>query len=112
MGKPHGIDVVLHEKVMTGADPFGRPIWEETATVVHNVVVGSPTTQEVIDTLNLTGKQMVYQLGIPKGDTHKWTDCRISFFGQDFRAIGPVLQGIEDLVPLDWHKVVRVERYE
>ena len=107
----HGITVTLYEKTETGIDGFGRPIYEETPVQVENVLVGEPSTQEVIDTLNLTGKHLVYTLGIPKGDVHTWTDRKICFFGEAFRAIGFPTQGIEDLIPLSWNKKLKVERY-
>ena len=112
MGKIHGITVMLHNKVQTGNDGFGRPVYEETAVAVDNVIVGEPTGQEITDTLNLTGKRLAYTLGIPKGDTHVWTDRKVSFFGETFRTIGAPVQGIEDLIPLDWNKKVQVERFE
>ena len=105
----HGIDVTLYERTQTGADAFGAPTWEETPVTVKNVLVAPVDAQEVLDTLNLTGKRAVYQLGIPKGDTHNWEDCRVDFFGQSFRVIGPVIEGIEELIPLSWNRKVQVE---
>lgn len=107
----HGMTVILYNKTETGRDAFDVPIYTETAEQVSNVLVGQPTSQEILDTLNLTGKKAVYTLGIPKGDTHTWTDRKIEFFGQTFRAIAMPVQGIEDLVPLDWNKKIMVERY-
>lgn len=108
----HGISVVLYGKRKTGADGFGRPIYENTQEIVENVLVGEPSAEEVVDTLNLTGKHLEYVLGIPKGDSHTWTDRKIRFFEQDFRAISAPTQGIEDMIPLEWNKKVKVERYE
>ena len=110
--KLHGITVTLHDKQKTGEDGFGRPIYTDIPVSVENVIVGEPSAQEITDVLNLTGKRLAYILGIPKGDEHTWTDRKVSFFGEDFRAIGPPSQGIEDLIPLDWNKKVQVERFE
>ena len=111
--KPHGITVLLYEKTKTGVDAFGRPVYtEDIPTAVDNVLVGEPAPQEVIDTLNLTGKRLAYTLGIPKGDDHTWTDRKVGFFGEVFRVIGPPSQGIEDLIPLSWNRKVQVERFE
>lgn len=112
MGKISGMTVVLHGKTKTGEDAFGRPVYTETAEAVENVLVGRPSAQEVLDTYNLTGKHAVYTLGIPKGDTHTWTDRKITFFGQDWKAIAIPIQGIEENIPLDWNKQIKVERYE
>ena len=107
-----GITVTLHEREQTGMDDFNRPIYEETAVSVENVLVGQPTEQEILDTLELTGRRAVYTLGIPKGDAHVWTDRKVSFFGQDFRVIGAPVQGIEAMIPLEWNKKARCERID
>ena len=112
MGKPHGIAVTLYTKTKSSTDDFGAPVYTETAVTVENVIIGEPTTEEITDVLNLYGKRLAYTLGIPKGDTHDWTDRKVSFFGQNFRTFGEVTQGIEDLIPLSWNKKVRVARYE
>lgn len=107
-----GIDIILYDKVKTGEDPFGRPTYTETPVAVENVLVGEPTGEEITDILNLYGKHVVYTLAIPKGDTHTWTDRKVEFFGETFRAIGAPTQGIDALIPLAWNKKIRVERYE
>lgn len=112
MGKIHGITVLLYDKQKTGIDAFGRPVYSEIPVAVDNVLVGEPAPQEIVDTLNFTGKRLAYTLGIPKGDDHTWTDRRVSFFGEMFRVIGSPSQGIEDLIPLSWNKKVQVERFE
>lgn len=112
MGRLHGIPIILYNKIQTGVDGFNRPVYEEEPEVIENVLVGQPTAQEVTDALNLTGKQAIFALGIPKGDAHVWTDRTVEFFGEKFRTFSRPTQGIEDLVPLDWHKTIMVEKYE
>lgn len=107
-----GITVTLYDKEKTGTDKFGRAIYSETPVSVDNVLVGEPSTEAVIDELNLTGKHIAYTLAIPKGDLNTWTDRKVGFFGELFRVIGEPTQGIEDNIPLSWNKKVRVERYE
>ena len=68
---------------------------------IYNVLIGEPA---------IDGKS--YILGIPKGDTHTWTDRKIGFFGRIFRSIGLPEQGIEANIPLSWHKKVKVEYAE
>lgn len=106
-----GITVTLYNRTSDSTDEFNRPIYTETAIAVDNVLVGQPTTDEITDTLNLTGKHLAYVLAIPKGDTHTWTDRTVEFFGEKFRTIGEPTMGIEHLIPLSWNKKVRVERY-
>lgn len=107
-----GIDVILYEKREAGKDGFGSPIYEVVQEVVENVLVGSPSAEESINELNLSGKRIAFVLGIPKGDNHNWEDAEVAFFGKRFKTFGGVMQGIEELVPMDWHKKVKVELYE
>lgn len=104
-----GITVTLYVKTQTGTDPFGNPEYTEVPTSVANVLVHPASEQEITDTLNLTGRKAVYTLAIPKDDAHDWTNVRVAFFGQKFRTIGMAIQGIDDLVPLEWNKKVRCE---
>lgn len=107
-----GIDVVLYTKTQTGTDPLGAPVYTQTAETVQNVLVGEPTTDDLINELQLYGKRLAYTLAIPKGDTHDWKDTEVEFFGRRFRTYGDVVQGVEHLVPLSWNKKVKVEAYE
>lgn len=107
-----GMPVTLIVKTQTGTDPFRRPVYTETEEVVENVLVGQPSTDEITNELSLSGKRIAYVLGIPKGDTHDWTDAEVRFFGMRFRTIGVPMQGIEANIPLCWGKNVKVERYE
>lgn len=104
-----GITITLYDRVKTGVDGFNRPTYQDLPVFVDNVLVIPMSETEVLDTLNLTGRRAIYQLAIPKGDQHDWTDKDISFWGRRFRAVGDVLEGIDDLIPLDWNKKVRVE---
>lgn len=107
-----GMTIRLYDKVKTGEDEFGRPIYAPVPIDVDDVLVGEPTSEEAVDTLNLTGKRLAYTLAIPKGDTNVWTDRIVEFFGGKFKTIGEPVQGIEANIPLRWHKKVKVERYE
>ena len=111
MGRLRGRTVILYDKVETGIDPFGRSVYEDVPIEVDNVLIGNPTPQEVVDTLNLTGKRAAYTLGIPKGDAHVWTDRKVEFFGEVFHTIAIPAKGQDELIPLDWSQNVMVERY-
>lgn len=112
MGRLHGVTITLFERTQSGTDPFNRPVYTETAVPVENVLIGEPSTQDIVDVLNLTGKKLAYTLAIPKGDAHEWTNRTVEFFGERFRTIGEPTQGIEALIPLEWNRKVKVERYE
>ena len=106
-----GRTVVLLEKQQTGVDAFNRPTYAEVPVEVENVLIAPLSDQEVLDTLNLTGRKAVYQLGIPKGDAHVWENQRVQFFGQTWQVIGIPTEGQDELIPLFWNKKVKVERY-
>jgi hypothetical protein len=106
-----GMTVQLAVKTVTGYDPFGAPIEIEELIDVEDVLVGQPTTDDVINTIQLYGKKIEYVLGIPKGDTHNWTDAEVIIWGQRFRTIGYPQTGIQENIPLRWGQNVRVERY-
>lgn len=106
-----GIPIVLYERVQTGEDEFNRPIYSEVPKVINNVLIGEPSTEDVVAELNLSGKRLAYTLAIPKGDTNTWTNRTVEFFGEKFRTIGEPTQGLDHLIPLAWNKKVKVERY-
>lgn len=110
--KPHGIDVILHEKVSSGFDELGQEIITDTTKIVSNVLVVPASSEDIINELTLSGKHIIYQLGIPKGNTDNWTDATVEFFDAKWRTVGIPEEGIEDLIPLSWNKKIKVERYE
>ena len=113
MGRISGITVTLYDQVQTGIDGFNRPVYTETGTAVDNVLVAPLSSTELLEMFNLTGRKAVYQLGIPKGDTHDWSaGKKFRFFDADWRIIAIPTEGIDGMIPLDWNKKVQVERYE
>ena len=78
---------------------------------IKNVLVAPTSEEEILDTLNLTGRKAVYTLAIPKGDQHQWENQDVTFFGERWHTIGMPVEGIETMIPLEWNKKVRVERY-
>lgn len=112
MAKLKGTTVILWTKRETGRDEFNAPLFEDVKTEVENVLISPSRAEDVTFALDLYGKKAVYTLAIPKGDTHGWEDSEVEFFGKRFRVFGPVLEGIESLIPLDWNKKVTVERVE
>lgn len=106
-----GTTIQLVVKTQTGTDAFGAPIYTEELVNVADVLVGSPTTDEITDSLNLYGKKIEYMLGIPKGDTHTWEDAEVIIWGNRFRTFGYPITGEQANIPLRWGQNVRVERY-
>lgn len=107
----HGQTIKLFNRVQTGVDAFNAPVYEEVPEDVDNILVCPASTEAVQDNLQLYGKHAVYELLIPKGDTHQWEDRVVSFFGKRWRTFGDVLQWLEPLTPGLWNRKVRVEWY-
>ena len=95
----------------TGEDDFGNDIVTETIEEVPGVLVGSPTQDDIVNALQLYGKKVSYVLGIPKGDTHNWTDAEVEIWGDKYRTIGFPVTGESENIPLRWGQNVKVERY-
>lgn len=112
MARIKGITVTLISKQQTGTDPFDNPIFEDVEIEVDNVLVSPTKSEEALNQQNLTGRTATYTLAIPKGDTNTWENQEVRFFGERWRVFGVPLQGIEEMIPLDWNKKVTVERYE
>lgn len=112
MARIKGITVTLINNKEVGRDPFDNPIFEDVEIEVENVLIKPTSTEDVVNTKDLTGRTAVYTLAIPKGDTNTWENQEVRFFGERWRVFGIPLQGIEELIPLDWNKKVMVERYE
>lgn len=109
-----GITVTLYESEPIGTDPFGAPVMptSENGVQVENVLVSPVSSEDLVNDTALYGKRTVYELGIPKGDTHNWEEKRVDFFGERFQTVGEVVKGIEGMIPLEWNGKVKVVRYE
>lgn len=106
-----GITVTLYERTQTGKDAFNAPVYDETPVSVENVLVSPVASAEIVNDLQLYGKRAEYELCIPKGDTHVWDDRTVEFFGSTWRTFGFSMLLIDDMVPLDWNRKVKVARY-
>lgn len=106
-----GTTVKLVVKTKTSTDPFGNPICTEELVDVPDVLVGSPSSDDVVNALQLYGKKIAYTLGIPKGDTHTWVDAEVEIWGERFRTIGFPITGEKANIPLRWGQNIQVERY-
>ncbi len=95
------------KQLIKGSDVI---LWDNgIPETISNVLIGEPNSQDMTNFSDESGL-ITYILAIPKGDSHVWTDRKISFFGENFRTIGYSIQGIEENIPLAWHKKVKVQR--
>lgn len=118
MARIKGTTVILYTEVQTGEDPFGNPIYEEVPVEVDSVLVGEPSTDDITSATQMFGKVISYMLGIPKGDTHDWTDKEVEWtdaYGHvhKVKTFGFPITGIEANIPesLPWHMKMRCEEY-
>ena len=106
-------EVFLYKKLDTGRrDKTNRPITEEVAIRVEGVLVAPVSIEEVITTVNLTGKKAIYQIAIPKGDDNDWDNAKVLYNGKFYRTIGIPEEGMDENIPLKWNRKIKVERYE
>lgn len=107
----HGITVLLGIKTQTGTDPFGKEQFTENFIPVKNVLVAPQATNEQVgtDPAELTGRRAVYQIAIPKGDTHSWYGSHVQIWGKTWTVTGEVRRGIDDMLPLAWNDIYQVE---
>lgn len=110
-----GVKVTLEKRTQTSTDPFGQSVYSITTVDVNDVLVGEPSTEDITNTLAMYGKQVVYTLAIPKGDTNDWVDTYVSLpepMGGKYHTIGVPTAGIEENIPLRWNKKVHLEKFE
>lgn len=104
MSMLHGVKIIIHVKREIGRDPLNMPIYEYSKEYVENVLIMPIATSD-------TSGESDYsecQIAIPKGDQHEWRNTFVEFFGKKWRTVGKPLEGIEAMLPLDWHKKVTV----
>ena len=107
-----GETIILIEKTITGKNPIGEPIATSQEVEVEDVLIGTPSTDAIVQDMNLYGKRLAYVLGIPKGDKHNWKDVEVYIRGQRFKSYGFPLTQTEENVPGKWNTQVKVECYE
>ena len=106
-----GIPIKVYQTYQTGTDEFNAPIYQESPVLVENVLVMPSSPESIVADLQLYGKRAEYELCIPKGNTLDWCDKRVEFFGKTWKTFGFPQEWIEENVPLDWNRKVKVERY-
>lgn len=118
MARIRGTTVTLYEEIITGYDPLGEPITEENPVEVENVLIGEPSSDDIVTSTSLFGKTISYMLAIPKGDDHDWVNKKVSWtdaYGNTHtvKTFGYPITGIEDNIPIQipWHMKVRCEAY-
>ncbi len=107
----HGITIQLINKVAGAVDKFNRPTYTDAEPIdVEDVLVGEPSSDDIINATNLHGAKVKYTIAIPKGDTNTW-EGDVIIWGERYHIITKPTQGIEENIPLRWNKKVMVEGY-
>ena len=107
-----GMTVILLSHEQSGTDDFGAPVYTDQEISVDDVLVSPSASEDIVDTMNLTGKKAVYTLCIPKKDNHDWENKTVVISGKKYRTIGQPQHYIPDNVPLRWNDKIEVENYE
>ncbi len=72
------------KQLIKGSDVI---LWDNgIPETISNVLIGEPNSQDMTNFSDESGL-ITYILAIPKGDSHVWTDRKISFFGENFRTM-------------------------
>lgn len=108
-----GTTIQLVVKTESSTDPFGNPIETEELVDIPDVLVGSPTSDDVITAQELYGKKIAFVLGIPKAimDDYEWFDREFVIWGKRFRTVGYPTTGEQANIPLRWGANIKVEAY-
>lgn len=109
-----GVTVLIMVKTKIGTDDFNQPIFAETTEQVDDVLVGEPSSDDIVNSQTLYGAKVLYRLAIPKGDTHDWDGTKVILpepFAGEYMTVGIATAGIEANIPLRWNKKVLLERY-
>ncbi len=112
MAKIKGITVILVDKEFKGYDELGKELYDDVEKEIKNVLVAPINSNDIVNQLNLSSSKAVYTLAIPKNDSNNWENKEVIFWDKKWVTVGIPLQGIDELIPLDWNKKVVVERYE
>ncbi len=106
-----GQNIILYNRTLTGTDPIGEPVYEETAEEIQNVLIEPVSSDDRKEDFDLYGIATVYRLRFPKGDNHILTHRKVRFYGQDWQTIGEPAQYLEGMTPGEWNKYVEVAHY-
>lgn len=111
-----GADVFILRPQNAAKDSHGNLVPSYVKETVKNVLVNSPTTQEVLDSQAVTnGRVLSYSLGFPKTYTKSLYGCKviIPFIDKqkEWYVIGDP-QPIMHNCPTKWNRKVLVSAYE
>lgn len=108
--KDYAIPVKLHEKIANGFDGFGVPTYTEHIKYINNCFVVIGNHYQLLDNNTSLVALDEFTIAIPKGDNHEWRNSIVEFKlgGIDYKCKthGDYLLGVEEAMPLMWHKQI------
>lgn len=108
------VAITLYKKTSSGKDPFNRETYTETPVTVENIVIGQPTSDDILNEVNLSGKTIAYVLSIPEGDSNDWENVVVEFYGRKWRTVGIPVEYTDGFFPggmMPWNKKIMVESF-
>lgn len=101
--------VYIENKVQTGEDAHGNPIYEDaTPRMVENVLIAVGATSNINDSNRPNGASVAYTLYFPKTFNESLRGKRIRVGGDWFDVIGDPRPWTNPAPPTPWHMEVEV----
>ena len=104
--------IQIKTRTQTGVDELNRPTYEVIWEDVSGCVVGSPSSEDVENEMNLSGKRIAYEILLPNNDTHTWAGTDVKIQDKPYRVIGDVKESFISFSHIPCNKLISVEAYE
>lgn len=104
--------IQIKTRTQTGKDALNHPTYAEEWEDVSGCVVGSPSTEDIENEMNLSGKRIAYEVFLPNEDTHPWAGASVRIKGKEYRVIGDVKESFVSFSHIPCNKLISVEAYE
>ncbi|QJC22010.1 hypothetical protein [Arcanobacterium buesumense] len=99
----HGTQVTVLSKTKTGVDDMNMPVFEETQTVVDDVLVGPVSTDDTPGGMRRAGDRTEIALYFPKTFTASLRGCDVEFMGKIWRVQGDPQPYMVENMPTRWN---------
>jgi hypothetical protein len=103
-----GESVTVHDRVQSGTDRYGKPVWTDSDQVVSNVLVAIGSSKNVSDSNRPAGVVVAYTLYFPKSYTGELTWKDVTVRGHRCNVIGNPDRWADS--PNEWNMEVEVTK--
>lgn len=104
--------IQIKTRTQTGKDALNHPIYSEVWEDVSGCVVGSPSSEDIENEMNLSGKRIAYEVFLPNDDAHTWAGSEVKINNKPYRVIGDVKESFVSFSHIPCNKLISVEAYE